>query len=735
MREIGRRKKFAFMMADIKDSTVMYRKIGDVRGKKLVLTIREFMINLVKEYNGQGKGTEGDAFLAWFQDSNDCVRCALEIQRRLATRNRNIDLNIENGNKITVNIGLHRGRAELDKKGDPEFSLDLSLTKRILDISKDDQIFASEDLYNDLKPALRKKFKLVGQQQFKGFDHQVTVYEIKKFGIVEMYSIRGEVEVDEWTDFFKNTKHKLDIMGHSMIPIFTKHRDIIYNLLYKGCTIRVLLLNPYENYLQQFSQTDRWLPFELRDKIHSTLKIISDIKDQAKKNGCFGMIVDKVTNQIMFRAMTISDDRVMYVHHYLGHSSHGDKTPTYLLEGKDTEHFKTFSEEFNSMWDAAEFTDQMNSKKRILLYLDHAKRIWNVMHDEQNAELLPLPKQVIIYPTYICSFRCPNCMYKDFRGLDRVSMNVDLFAHILNDLDNLRNKSTTGLNELTSCEIAGGGEPMEHHDFVKLLSIISKKKKSGMKFGLITNGKYLEDDLMEESANVFDYIRLSYVEGLKTGNIEELMFYIRLGKLANYCKGQPLVGTTIGVKILMTKTNKDSIIDIVKKARSYGATHIKVKSIRGMDTVEPSKEEIREMEEKLYSLKSSDNSYEDLQIDVRRTSYPEKFRCWLNPISPVIDPNGGVFVCFGYHNDPQNMEIGKYRMNSESSLSDFWGSNEHKNIIQNLSVKNICKASYTCNCRIADYQQMIQEIINMEKVLKNKIEKPYFPRSRVPDFI
>lgn len=260
-------------------------------------------------------------------------------------------------------------------------------------------------------------------------------------------------------------------------------------------------------------------------------------------------------------------------------------------------------------------------------------------------------------------------------------------------------------------EFCGGGEPLEHSSIDKLIELASEfRRNKRMDFGLLTNGQNisgLDESTVEIILESFAYIRLSYSERASADKKLREEYLCNLAKLIGYKNENNKLKATIGSKLLLTSKNKDQLLKTVFELLKLGVEHLKVKSIRSRDD-EPSPEDLIQVEEELGSFKSEKTVKNVLKVDLGRTVFLHGFKCWINPLSVTIDPYGGIYICFNFHNDPENMMIGKY--NENNSLSDFWGKSKHIEKILNINTKKVCKADNSCNCRYADYQKMMEEI-------------------------
>jgi radical SAM protein with 4Fe4S-binding SPASM domain len=353
---------------------------------------------------------------------------------------------------------------------------------------------------------------------------------------------------------------------------------------------------------------------------------------------------------------------------------------------------------------------EFNIKNRVLHHYDIAKRIMGVVSSSKKYKNtdLPLPKMAFIYPSYRCSLHCKNCMYidhvMDYTKTGNLDMDLDLFKHILEDLSKMG---------VSNVELCGGGEPLEHKEINELIKVVGYfRKVKKMDFGLITNGQNiskLEPKIIKSALESFAYIRLSFSERTFQDQKLRVEYLSNLTMLLEYKKENKKYKARIGSKLLLTHENKYQLLEIIEELINMGVEHLKIKSIRSpLD--EPTYEDVMEVEEQLNIYKYSKPVKEALKVDLRKTEFPNGFKCWINPLSTTIDPYGKIYICYNFHNDPDNMLIGKY--NENNSLSDFWGKSEHLRKIRNINVNNVCKADTACNCRFVQYQKIIENRFN-----------------------
>lgn len=765
---------------------------------------------------------------------------------------------------------------------------------------------------------------------------------------------RKNIKQKQWRDFYKSANREIDLMGHVMSGTIKEEidKEIIKELIIKGCKIRFLILNPKTPTKHQLQEINRRLPFDLSDRIESMLTKINEIEnnlrylfktwevknwkklknlltknikvdgktinltrhkksdlinmqdietkdgqffiidilnnfvtdtDFCKKSGLSeiekntnlldqdlyewnrnklkailesnnvlfseneiihnyesnGKIMIKVTDELMYSCISRVDDK-MYVTHY-SINPHGDKCPTFYLDKNNSnELFEFYKKEFDEIWKNAiyqkEIDTQMYLFGRVSQYYKTSENLKKLICSNRTPQkTLPFPKMAILYLTYSCSAKCPNCMYKELRkeiekNGQEMAMNKDLFKHIIKDL---------GQFGIYNIELSGGGDPLEHEDFTDFLSEILKHEK--LKFGILTNGLKIstfDDDIVLKMIRAFKYVRLSYPEfatsehnpGTKKQFYKSLTRLITLREKENGCK------TRIGVKVLVTRENQKRIINIIREIYKFKIDHVKVKSVRSEDNF--SEQELLEIEERLYEFKFNNmKKYSDFQIDIRKTEFPPKvfrdgstqspekrFICWINPLITVIDPHGRVFICYNYHKNINEMVVGRYKkenkdlfsiteirdwkklliqlesssgdlrsiydtiasiasigkINKEDllfkktvlqvlnqridcnsgeevplkdlatvvkpnrtslyetlkgvikkptkyySIADFWGSQAHIDMVKNIDYKKVCNVSCACNCRLINYQDSIDKLIDKHEAFSFESYQNFF---------
>ncbi|MBL8895330.1 MAG: adenylate/guanylate cyclase domain-containing protein [Rhizobiales bacterium] len=116
--------------------------------------------------------TTGDGMLAEFASASDAVECALEIQRRLARRNVDIDPD----QRILFRIGINLGDIVVD--GDDIFGDGVNIAARLQEHALPGGISVSQAIHDQLAHKLDVKFADTGDQHLKNISRPMRVYRL-----------------------------------------------------------------------------------------------------------------------------------------------------------------------------------------------------------------------------------------------------------------------------------------------------------------------------------------------------------------------------------------------------------------------------------------------------------------------------------------------------------------------------------------------------------------------------
>jgi class 3 adenylate cyclase len=125
------------LFSDIENSTVLTERLGDERWLEVLRSHNGVFRDRLRAHRGFEVKSQGDGFMLVFPDPSGALRCALEIQRELASRTEtNPDA------PIRVRMGLHTGEV-VHEEGDV-FGRNVILAARIAARAQGGEILVSE---------------------------------------------------------------------------------------------------------------------------------------------------------------------------------------------------------------------------------------------------------------------------------------------------------------------------------------------------------------------------------------------------------------------------------------------------------------------------------------------------------------------------------------------------------------------------------------------------------------
>jgi class 3 adenylate cyclase len=170
-------KEVALLFTDLKGSTALYDRIGDLNAFALVQQHFDRLLDVTVRHHGAIIKTIGDAVMAAFLDAGDAVQAALEMRREIAAFNQH-----QHDKALILKIGVHKGAAiavTLNERLD-YFGQTVNIAARVQNLADADEIFVSHDVYD----ASGVREDLAGFEieartaQLRGVQQEVTVYRV-----------------------------------------------------------------------------------------------------------------------------------------------------------------------------------------------------------------------------------------------------------------------------------------------------------------------------------------------------------------------------------------------------------------------------------------------------------------------------------------------------------------------------------------------------------------------------
>lgn len=168
-------KDIALLFTDLKGSTALYDRIGDLNAFSLVQQHFERLQNVTQHHNGAIIKTIGDAVMAAFLTSADAVGAALAMRAEIASFNRG-----RPDRELILKIGVHKGAAiavTLNERLD-YFGQTVNIAARVQHLADADEIYVSESVYEaeGVKPQLEALSIDSTMARLRGIQQDMRVY-------------------------------------------------------------------------------------------------------------------------------------------------------------------------------------------------------------------------------------------------------------------------------------------------------------------------------------------------------------------------------------------------------------------------------------------------------------------------------------------------------------------------------------------------------------------------------
>lgn len=168
-----------FLFTDLKGSTELYERVGDLAAYDLVRSHFHVLHEIVAAEAGAVVKTIGDAVMATFVTPDRAIAAAIRMREGMAR------LNNERGHEdLLLKIGIHEGPCLAVNLNDRQdyFGQTVNIASRVQNLAIDRSIYATEPVVeNEASAALLEKHGLMPtfqQQSLKGITERVKIYEI-----------------------------------------------------------------------------------------------------------------------------------------------------------------------------------------------------------------------------------------------------------------------------------------------------------------------------------------------------------------------------------------------------------------------------------------------------------------------------------------------------------------------------------------------------------------------------
>jgi cyclic pyranopterin phosphate synthase len=302
------------------------------------------------------------------------------------------------------------------------------------------------------------------------------------------------------------------------------------------------------------------------------------------------------------------------------------------------------------------------------------------------AGKMPVPRTMEFFLSNTCNHACVGCHSRYLHKADERFLDFDKLKEVVADIARLG---------VEGVEISGGGEPLMYPDIIPAIAYMRSK---GLKVGMFTNGTLLNPDLSEFLVENLLFLRVAVDAGNREtyrkihgrDDFEKLKDNLRhlveLGAAKDH--GKKFGTATVGAKYLVSTRNWRELSDAAEMARDIGLDYLQFKVLRNSKFT-PEGEELEQAA--LEAAKAEALVDDDFQVFGSLEKTKVIGRCILNPIHPVIDATGNMYLCAFFHHRKESHCIGNIY---EKSFPRLWYSERHFEAFRSTKPKEC--AIYDC---------------------------------------
>lgn len=167
----------SFLFTDLKGSTALYDRIGDLKAFSLVRSHFGHLAKVIRKNNGAIVKTIGDAIMASFTTGYDALGAAIAMHQEIDAFNR-----AQGKDLLALKIGIHKGaciavtmNARIDY-----FGQTVNIAARVQALANAKEIYISEDVYeaNNVTSLLQGRTVTPQKARLKGVQEEMKVYKI-----------------------------------------------------------------------------------------------------------------------------------------------------------------------------------------------------------------------------------------------------------------------------------------------------------------------------------------------------------------------------------------------------------------------------------------------------------------------------------------------------------------------------------------------------------------------------
>lgn len=297
------------------------------------------------------------------------------------------------------------------------------------------------------------------------------------------------------------------------------------------------------------------------------------------------------------------------------------------------------------------------------------------------AGKMPVPRTMEFFLSNTCNHACAGCHSRYMHKARNRFLDFDVMKEVVTDFAELG---------VEGVEVSGGGEPLMYPQIIPALAFMRSK---GLKVGMFSNGTLITGELSEFLVQNLLFLRIAFDAATpetykKIHGRDDFDRLIGNLKRVIDCRSKgggskkPRIGqATVGAKYLVSTRNWQELTRAAALAREIGLDYLQFKALRASrftlkgDTLEKAREEAE---------KAKELSGDNFQVFGSLHKTRPIGRCFLNPIHPVIDANGDMYLCAFFHHRQDEHKIGNVY---EKSFPEIWYSERHFQAFRSTKLK------------------------------------------------
>ena len=161
----------AIMFADLAGYTSLTQR-NERHALELLEEYRKVTREVLPRFHGREVKTVGDAFLVEFSSALEASQCAIEIQRKMHERNRNV----READRLLARIGIHIG--DIERKGNDILGDAVNIGSRVYAIADPGGVCITRQVFDQVWNKLGNHLSEVGKKEVKNVDFPIEVFSI-----------------------------------------------------------------------------------------------------------------------------------------------------------------------------------------------------------------------------------------------------------------------------------------------------------------------------------------------------------------------------------------------------------------------------------------------------------------------------------------------------------------------------------------------------------------------------